>query len=527
MDIMGLTRGWLGVLGLGALVAGCVTKASSGGGGGPEFDAAFDASFEMEAGEDAPATDSTTTEAAVDSSTHDTGTTVVDSGTAVDSGTTAVDSSTPVDSGTIADSGMVVDSSVPVDAGNVCQPTSCSTTPDPDSGLPYDSNCSAVCNGFTVSCTCAENLAIACFCGTGRASPSCLNGALSDCGDPATCSADLSSDTSNCGSCGHSCPAGLTCNNGWCAPLQLSFGGSPQAYPDDWVSDGTFIYLASCAERVVTKIPVGGVPAAGNPVVLSSAQTCPRGIAIDGTNAYWTDDSNGTVWTAPMSGTGTATMLGTYGQTWFSGGAALHGIALDANNLYFAVNPSSGNGFVYSMPKTGGTPTVLTNDSLVLRSTVYVDANSVYFLAWDNNGSYLKSVPKTNTSDAGLPSTLLASFLNSDQPVGWLLQGNAFYVGSRNSNTVFTVPKTGGTPTALWSTTLYGSPWLLATDGTSLYWTDFISGYLYEIPLTGGYAQRMATVGGGEPDMILLDSNNIYFSSNFGSYWSMPVSYRP
>jgi hypothetical protein len=38
----------------------------------------------------------------------------------------------------------------------------------------------------------------------------------------------------------------------------------------------------------------------------------------------------------------------------------------------------------------------------------------------------------------------------------------------------------------------------------------------------------MAQINGAEPDVILLDSNNVYWSSNInGGFYSMPVSYRP
>jgi hypothetical protein len=514
----------VGVVGLSvmaAFAAGCIAKNSSGGGPGVDFDAGFDASFPEDGATDDVTTldasvDTATEAAPVDSSAKDTGT-VVDSSTPLDSGTAAADTGAPFDAG--------VDTGPDANLEGGCGPTAITTANDPDSGLPYTSYASATCNGFTVSCTCAaDNPVDSCYCAVGNAAPGCLTGSLSDCGDQAYCGADLSSDTSNCGRCGHACPAGLTCSAGSCSPLALSFGGNPQAFPDDWVSDGTFIYESSCSERVVTKLPVGGVPAAGAPTVLSSVNTCPRGIYIDATNAYWVDDGNGTVWTAPLSGTGTPTQIGSFGQTWFSGPLSQHGIASDGVNLYFAVQPSSGYGFVYSMPKAGGPVTMMVNDGNVLRATIYVDSTYVYYLGWDNNGSYLKSVPKSD-ADGGVPSTTLATF-PGDQPLGFLLQGNTFYVSATNSNTIWTVPKTGGTPSFFYDTTVYGEVELMATDGTSLYWTDFISGYVYVKPLAGGSAQRMAQ-GLTEPFLLLLDANNAYILSNYGGYYSLPVSYRP
>jgi hypothetical protein len=504
---------WASVL----LVAGasCVVKSSGGGGTTPTFDASFDASF----GEDSSIEDAGVVDSArpVEASLHDTGTTL--------------DSATPtLDTGVVQDAAEEASEDAGEDAETAegsCGVTMCATAVDPDSGLAYDNTCSTLCNNFGVSCTCASDTPNdSCYCAVGNAAPGCLTGSLAQCGDPVACAADLSSDNGNCGRCGHACPAGFQCTNGQCPPDTLSFGGSPQPFPDDWVSDGTFIYLASCGEQTVNKIPVLGTLDGGAGTVLSAAQTCPSGIAIDGTNAYWTDASTGAVWSAPLSGAGTPTQLGTTGQAWFDAPIALHGIAMDATNLYWAVQPMEGFGFVYAMPKTGGTPRVLAGDAYVSRASIYVDATNVYWMARDtNDDGQVRSVSKTTIADGGAPSTPLATFVG-DQPIDFVVLGSTIYVGAGISNTIWTFPTTGGTVAAFYQTAVYGSPWNLTTDGTSMYWTDWIGSNVYVKPLAGGYAQRIAQ-NLTEPDLILLDSNNVYFTSNYGGYWSLPASYRP
>ena len=503
---MGIARAQLAFLGMGLLLAGCSPK-SSGGGGGPDVDAAFDGavSFDSPSGDDSSITDSTTADSAIDSGTQDTSTTV--------------DSSTGTESGTDSGLAMEAGSDAAVEGG--CGPTMCAQAAAPDGGM-YTSTCNATCNTLSVNCTCASDTADQCFCAIGNAAPSCLAGSLSDCGDQAFCSADLTTDPLNCGRCGHSCGS-LTCSGGVCQERTLSFGmtsdagGSP-LFPDDWASDGTFIYGASCYGNLIFKIPVGGVAAAAVPTMIATGQNCPTGIAIDSTNAYWVNGGNGTVWTAPLSGSGTATQIGTFGLTWFSSPNAWHGVAVDSSHVYFDVQPSSGYGSVFSLLKTGGTPQVLSFDGTILRASVVVDASNVYYLTFNGADGQLRSVPKTNLSDAGIPSTILATF-TGDQVLDFVqVPSGTFYVSG--------VPLGGGTPTIFAQGFLRDYPETLVTDGTTVFWTDFINGYVYEKPIAGGYAQQMA-IGLTEPFFMLLDANNIYWTSNYGGYFSLPKAYRP
>ncbi len=489
------------------VVAACFSSSSNPP---PRQDAGGDGLTGEPDGASLPGMDATTdTTLPVESGTPD-----VHSGTAPEAAGSddAAEDSAPVQGSTDA----------PVDTGVTCGSITCGMTTASSDGGSFYNSCSAVCLNVSPTCTCSDNFPEACFCGIGNSAPACLAGSLSDCGYVPTCSAALDTDPQNCGRCGHSCQ-GLTCTGGICTPPQLSFG--PPFYPSDWTSDGTYIYASDCSGAgTVIRVPAAsGVPTSGSPLTYTTGNG-PWGIAIDATTIYWLQDSGGTVWSAPIDGSGSPTLLGTYGQSWFSTCGSPHSIATDANNLYWAVQPSSGFGYVYSLPKGGGQVQILAHDAFVLRGTVAVDANNVYFLAWNGPDGQLRSVSKSIISDAGTPSTLLTTFPN-DQVADMRLVGSTFYVGG-SSTSIYDVPLAGGTPAIFWAGHIGLSPRHLDTDGTTLFFTDFIDSVVYEKPLAGGYAQRIA-VNQLEPDFILVDANSVYWTSNYGGYSSVPRTYRP
>jgi hypothetical protein len=313
-----------------------------------------------------------------------------------------------------------------------------------------------------------------------------------------------------------------------CQPLSLTFGGSPQPFPDDWASDGTFLYGVSCSGGgQVFKLPVSGIVDGGGPVELTAGidggSQCPRGIGIDATNAYWLDALNGAVWSAPLSGASPPVKLGATGQAPFSA-VGVHGIALDTNNVYFDIQPSSGFGYVFSISKNGGAPNVLSNDGFMNSAAVAVDSNNVYYITYNGPDGQLRSVPKTVVGDAGVTSTVLFTFTNDQVhdlrivPTGYLVSGtNIYLVNASGGAASLLVPSMSGVNVES-----------LATDGTNVFFTDFVDGYVYEGSLAGGLLQRMAIVSGAEPDLILLDANNVYWTSNLnGGFMSLPATYRP
>jgi uncharacterized repeat protein (TIGR03803 family) len=234
--------------------------------------------------------------------------------------------------------------------------------------------------------------------------------------------------------------------------------------------------------------------------------------------------AGGTVFSIPATG-GTPTVLASFNGT--NGGNPMAGLTLSGNTLYGTTlyGGASNGGTVFSVPITGGTPTVLASFDGSLGKNPYggltlsADGSTLYGTTQNGGaGNYgtVFSIPITG----GTP-TVLASFDGSNgakpRPVltisgntlyGTTLCGGINFNGSANSGNgiVFSVPITGGTPTVLASFdgsngANPGAGLTLSPDGTTLYGTTVYGaaanyGVVFSIPITGGTATVLASFSG-------------------------------
>jgi len=255
-----------------------------------------------------------------------------------------------------------------------------------------------------------------------------------------------------------------------------------------------------------------------------------------GTNGY------GTVFPLPISG-GTPTVLasfnGTNGQNPYEGGVTLSG-----TTLYGTTRSGGANGYgeVFSLPMTGGTPTVLAsfnayNGAYPCGGVLTASGNTLY--GTTANGSYgyansdgeVFSLPITG----GTP-TVLASFngSNGGEPCAELtLTGNTLYGttyggGANGYGEVFSLPTIGGTPTVLAS--FDGSngsgPFAgLTLSGNTLYGTTYEGGdngdgEVFSLPTTGGTPTVLASFDGSNGKWpyadLTLSGNTLYGTTYYG-----------
>ena len=183
------------------------------------------------------------------------------------------------------------------------------------------------------------------------------------------------------------------------------------------------------------------------------------GKMLYGTTAY----GDGTVFSLPVTG-GTPKVLATFNGS--NGNSPEATLTLSGNTLYgtTAYGGANGDGTVFSLPVTGGSPTVLTSfnassgeypNAITLAGGMLFGTNTGGGNLSLNNGYGYGTVFSLPVS-GGSP-TVLASFNGSNGGIpdsGLTLSGNTLY-GTTNAGgvygdgTVFSICTSGGTPTVL------------------------------------------------------------------------------
>jgi uncharacterized repeat protein (TIGR03803 family) len=210
------------------------------------------------------------------------------------------------------------------------------------------------------------------------------------------------------------------------------------------------------------------------------------------------------------------------------------GVAISGNTLYGTTNAGGfyGDGTVFSVSVTGGTPAVLASfdgtNGLGPLAGVTLSGNTLYGTTQYGGSQGLGAVYSLPT--AGGTPTVLASLSSStgEYPsAGVLLSGNTLYSTTRGG-TVFSAPISGGGPTILASV---GDSWgSLTLSGSNLYGTT-IGGTIFSVPTTGGPATVLATLSGDSPRAgLLLSNGTLYGTTNAGgingagTVFSIPVT---
>ena len=341
-----------------------------------------------------------------------------------------------------------------------------------------------------------------------------------------------------------------------------SFSGSDGEYPEAGLTlSGSTLYGTTAigganGDGTIFSIPVTG----GTPTVLASFNgtdgSQPRaGLTLSGSTLYGTTyyggaiDSGGTVFSIPVTG-GTPTVLASFnGNAGFNGSDGCSnpdaGLTLSpgGSTLYGTtyVGGAYLNGAIFSVPATGGTPTVLASFNGGDGAAPYAgltlsgDGSTLYGTTTDggaDNAGTIFSVPVTG----GAP-TVLASFNGSDGALaqagltlsadGLTLYGAAADGGADNAGTIFSVPVTGGTPTVLAS--FDGSDGVspggaLTLIGSTLYGTTtgggaYNDGEIFSIPVTGGTPTVLFSFGfddGAYPIAGLTRSGSALYGTTRG-----------
>jgi uncharacterized repeat protein (TIGR03803 family) len=232
------------------------------------------------------------------------------------------------------------------------------------------------------------------------------------------------------------------------------------------------------------------------------------------------------------------------------------GLIQSGNILYGTTRAGGGHsdGEAYSIPVTGGSPTLLTSFNISGGSSTYAGltlAGNILYGATNNGGTdntgEIYSIPLAGGTPTVLASLNFSTNLGYPQPSlllsGGILYGTAEGGGSQGAGGVFSVPVTGGGPTVLTSfngRTDGGVPiGGLILSGTTLYGTTesggaYEDGAVFSLPIGGGTATQLASFNGsngnGPLSGLVLSGNTLYGTTQLGGLYgdgavfSVPIS---
>jgi Cys-rich repeat protein len=255
-------------------------------------------------------------------------------------------------------------------------------------------------------------------------------------------------------------------------------GGAPRALvtdrwrPTELIADPSNVYWLEFDPGSVMKVARAG----GAPVVLAAAPF-PRALAVDDTHVYFTSGSDepgsGSVWKVPREG-GSPAMLA-------AGLTMPRGIVVHAGDVYWSsMGP---DGALMRIAAGGGVPTRLGTHG-TLTGGIAVNATTIFF-----TGIYSNAVAKMPLNGGPVVGVGFAKAVYQvvvDGPdVYWPKRHRCVGSGCASTppccwETVWTAPTVGGSAAAVASE--QGSPWNVAVDDRSVYWTDAMRGMVLRAP---------------------------------------------
>jgi len=251
----------------------------------------------------------------------------------------------------------------------------------------------------------------------------------------------------------------------------------------------------------------------GTPVAVATGLRQPNYLAIDATNAYWTDAAstfpNGTIlMSAPLAGS--AAVDGGAPAILVPTAIALQQFVVAGGNIYYF------NGSTLTVITTAGAAVKTLTPSSTNAGNATADATNLY---WTNNVQQVLMMPFSGTT-ATVLTTLVApgDFLGATQPIS--VDPSGVYVPANpgaGEDAVLRIPLAGGAATtvATFASAFNGVPGIVS-DGKNVYWANNFGFALMRAPVTGGTAVTISC-DVEKPEGIAQDATHVYWTTEGGS----------
>lgn len=293
---------------------------------------------------------------------------------------------------------------------------------------------------------------------------------------------DTNSDNKNCGNCGHDCLGGL-CSAGACLPVTLY---STNGFPWGIAVDSARVYWTDNILGPVMSVPIGG----GDATLLAMADR-PTVIEVGAGTLVWMTQTEG-LWRL-QPGETTPTEIAITGGSF--------GLALSGTEAYW----TDLGGSVARMPIAGGTIVpIATSQNVPLGIAVTQD--SAYWLDLNDQGLTIGTTSLLEAPfDGETPTVVVPSV--TGQPSG----RDAIAIDSSNvyftiSDSLYSLALTGGQPKLLATGVAANA---MAVDDSGIYVA--VRSEILRVPLDGGIAEPLVEQL-FDPEDIALDKVAVYFT---------------
>ncbi len=249
----------------------------------------------------------------------------------------------------------------------------------------------------------------------------------------------------------------------------------------------------------------------GDGIVTLATATSPGGLAVDATDAYFTQLDLDTTPDAPTYGIMKVPLCGGTPIT-LATSVVYTGLAIDATNVYWVEQPATGEGAsrLDRVPKVGGPVTALVSLGTYGWSGPVLDSTSAYL----TGSTVVVRVPL----DGGAPVTLAS---HQNQPGALVVDATYVYWLNEGDGSLAKTPVAGGPVTTLVAGE--SGRGALVLGGSTLFWNNDLGGDVRSIPVDGGVAQTVVP-GQLQIDGLAIDATTLYLSSRLGLVESVPLA---